>query len=126
LSTGGQSAPRKTSGRKTAGIAIAGGGGGLIVVGGIFGLIARNQAKKVETAATNNGRFDPSVESLGKTAQALQWVGYGLGLAGVVTGLILYATAPSQQETQQPPPHVAVAPSAVPGAGGAISLHVTF
>jgi tetratricopeptide (TPR) repeat protein len=118
-------APRKSSARKTTAIAIAGIGGGLIVVGGIFGLVALNQAKKVETAATNGDRFDPSVETVGKNAQALQWLGYGLGIAGVVTGLILYATAPSQQETAAPP-RVAVAPLAVPGAGGALSLHVTF
>jgi tetratricopeptide (TPR) repeat protein len=123
--TGAPPAARKWSGRRIAGAAIAGGGGGLMVVGGIFGLVARNQAKKVETAASRGDRFDPAVESLGKTAQTLQWIGYGLGAAAVVTGLVLYVTAPVQEETQ-PPPRVTVAPLAVPGSGGALSLHVTF
>ena len=49
--------PQK-SGRKTAGITLAAVGGGVVVVGAVFGLIARSQSKKVETA----DRFDPGAE----------------------------------------------------------------
>ena len=84
-------AVRPGSGRRTAGVALAAAGGGLVVVGAIFGLVAKNQSNKVENATV----FDPSAQSLGKTAQTLQWVGYLVGAAGLATGLFLYATAPS-------------------------------
>jgi tetratricopeptide (TPR) repeat protein len=113
----------KKSGRKKVGIVLVAGGGAMVLVGAIFGLVARSQSTKVETAANNGERFDPSVESLGKSSQALQWVGYGIGIAAAVTGLILYATAPSATETAAP--QVAIAPVAVPGLTGG-ALRVTF
>jgi tetratricopeptide (TPR) repeat protein len=113
-----------SSGRRTAGIAIAAAGGGLFVVGAIFGLVARNQSKKVETAANNNERFDPSVESLGKASQALQWVGLTVGAVAVAAGLILYTTSPAGTE-QPPPPPIALAPLVARDGGGAL-LRVSF
>jgi hypothetical protein len=96
----------------------------LFVVGAIFGLVARNQSKKVETAAKNNQAFDPSVESLGKASQSLQWVGLTVGAVAVAAGLILYATAPAGTE-QPPPPRIALAPVVAGDCGGAL-LRVTF
>jgi hypothetical protein len=113
----------KKSVRKKVGVVLVAGGGALIVVGAIFGLVAKSQSTKVETAAANGERFDPSVESVGKSSQALQWVGYGLGAVAAVTGVILYVTAPPAMEP--PGPQVAIAPIAVPGLTGGV-LRVTF
>ena len=78
----------------------------------------------MESTAAARGIYDPSVESLGKTMEVLQWVGYGLGLAAVATGVILYVTAPTGEASAAPPP-IALTPVAGPGLGGA-SLRVTF
>ena len=94
------------------------------MVGAVFGLVARSQSKKVESAASNNQRFDPSVESLGKTSQTLQWVGYGVGIAAVAAGLILYATAPPATESVTLR-QIAIAPLISRDAGGGL-LQVTF
>lgn len=118
----GSSAPAAKSGRRTAGLAIAGVGAGLFVVGAIFGAVAKSQSKKVEDAAKAGDRFDPSVEKLGKNAQTLQWVGYVLGVAGIATGIVLYATAPRPETSA---PSVALAPMIGPTAGGAL-VQVTF
>lgn len=111
------------SGRQTAGIVLAASGAGLFVVGAVFGLVARSQSNKVETAASNRDVFDPGVQSLGKTSQTLQWVGYGVGMAAVATGVILYVTAPKAEE--QSGPRVAWQPLLSPHLGGA-ALRVTF
>ncbi len=110
----------QASGRKTAGITIAAIGGGVVVVGAVFGLIARSQSKKVENA----DRFDPAAESWGKTSETLQWVGYGVGAAAAITGVILYATAPRPLEAVAPP-QVAIAPLVGSNSGGAL-LRVSF
>lgn len=110
--------------RRKLAMIIGGGGVGLMVVGAIFGGVAKSQSSKVESTAASRGTYDPSVESLGQTAEVVQWVGYGLGLAAVATGVILYATAPTGETTAAPPP-VAVAPLAGPGLGGAL-VRVTF
>jgi tetratricopeptide (TPR) repeat protein len=121
-----EAAPDAGAGRRKLGLIVAGSGGGLVVVGMIFGGVAKGQSDKVEKAAANHDDFDPSVESLGKTAEVLQWVGYGLGLAAVATGLILYATAPSGNETGAQP-RVAFSPMPTPALDGAgASLRVAF
>ncbi|MES1205971.1 MAG: hypothetical protein ABUS79_08535, partial [Pseudomonadota bacterium] len=94
--------PQK-SGRRTAGIVIAAAGGGLFVVGAIFGAIAKSQGSKIETAADNGERYDPSVQSLGKSAEGIQWLGYGLGAIAIATGIVLVATAPRQVEAAPAP-----------------------
>ena len=113
------------SGRRTAGIVLTGTGAGVMVVGAIFGLVTRSQSNKVETAANNGQAFDPSVQRLGKTSQTLQWVGYLVGGAALVAGVVLYATAPSAGSEPAPAPRVAVVPVVGPGTGGAL-LRMTF
>ena len=115
-----QEPPR--SGRKTAAVVIAASGGAVFLLGAVFGAVARSQSKKVETTAQNSGTFDPSVESLGKSSETLQWVGYGLGLAAVATGVVLYVTAPKPESGGA---RVALAPLMTPRAGGAL-LRVSF
>lgn len=98
-------------------------GGGLFVVGVVFGLVARSQSQKVESTAADHSNFDPSVQSLGKTSEALQWVGYGLGLTAMAAGLVLYLTAPPPEAVEAP--RVALAPLVSHDLEGAL-LRVSF
>jgi tetratricopeptide (TPR) repeat protein len=107
---------------RNAAIALSVAGGALVVTGAVFGLVAQSQAKKVETAAANGDKFDPSVESLGRNAVVLQWVGYGLGVAALATGLILFN---SHAEASAPPQRVAASAMAGRGLAGA-QVRVTF
>ena len=93
------------------------------MTGAIFGLVAQSQAKKVETTAANSGKFDPSVESLGRNAVVIQWVGYGLGVAALATGLVLLNSRP--EATNAEPPRVAATAMAGRGLAGAL-VRVTF
>jgi len=100
--------------------------GGVFLVGGaISGLIARAESKKVEDAAQQHLQFDPSVQRLGKGAELFQWIGYGVGAAGLALGLILYETAPSPTGEAGTSRQVAVTPLAGPGLGGAL-VRVAF
>ena len=113
----------RSSGRKTTGLVIGAVGGGLLVVGVVFGLVARSQSQKVESAAAAHSNFDPSVQGLGKTSEALQWVGYGLGLTAVAAGLVVYLMAPAPEAVAAP--RVALEPMASHDLGGAL-LRVSF
>jgi len=110
------------AGHRNAGIALCAVGGGLIVTGAIFGLVAKNQAKKVEDAAHNGDPFDPSVESLGRTSVVLQWIGYGIGAAALVTGVVLLNSHPTENGSGT---RVAALPMAGPGFGGGL-VQVAF
>jgi hypothetical protein len=114
-------APR--SSRKKAGIVIAAIGGAFLVGGAVSGIVTWSSSRSVQRASENGEAFDPSVESTGRAAAVLQWVGYGIGAAGVAVGLILVATAPSAREG--PPPPVAALPLIGPGLGGA-AVRMTF
>jgi tetratricopeptide (TPR) repeat protein len=64
---------------------IAGGVGvACLVAGGIFTGLAASKFSSTES------QYDANVESAGKTYQALQWVGYGLGAAGIATAVVLF------------------------------------
>lgn len=99
-------------------------GGAFVVGGAICGLVARSESKKVEDAAAAHQAFDPSVEKAGHHAETAQWIGYGIGAAGLAVGVILIATSPSSSETASQN-RVALAPLAGPGLGGAL-MRVTF
>ena len=107
------------------GVIVASIGGAFVITGAICGLIARAEAKKVEDAAANHEAFDPSVEKTGRNAQTAQWIGYGIGAAGLAVGVILFATSPSASAETAPRNRVALAPLAGPGLGGAL-MRVTF
>jgi len=96
-----------------------------VITGAICGLIAKAEAKKVEDAAANHDAFDPAVEKTGRNAQTAQWIGYGIGAAGLAVGVILIATSPSASAERAPQNRVALAPLAGPGLGGAL-MKVTF
>jgi len=116
--------PAASTGHRTAGVVVASIGGAFVVGGFICGLIARAEAKKVEDAASAHAAFDPSVEKAGRNAETAQWIGYGIGAAGLAVGVILIATSHPASETA-PQSRVALAPLAGPGLGGAL-MRVTF
>jgi len=64
---------------------IAGGAGiACLAAGGIFTGLAVSKFSSTES------QYDPSAESAGKTYAGLQWVGYGLGVAGGATAAVLF------------------------------------
>ncbi|HEY8926577.1 MAG TPA: tetratricopeptide repeat protein [Polyangia bacterium] len=115
--------PAPRSARRKAGIIVASIGGGFLLGGAISGLVTWSESKQLEKAAQNHDTFDPSVESSGRTAAVLQWVGYGVGAAAVGVGIILIATAPSSGDADSR--RVAALPLVGPGLGGA-QLRMSF
>ena len=67
---------------------------GVAAIGGgvAFGLAARSAATAVAS------QYDPNRESAGKRDATLQWVGYGVGAAALVTGVILLVRGPGEPE----------------------------
>ncbi|MEA2697049.1 MAG: hypothetical protein QOI66_1320, partial [Myxococcales bacterium] len=73
------------------------GGAAFIAVGIAYGLAARSAADAVSQ------QYSATTESDGKRDVTLQWIGYGVGGAALVTGALLYwhgmtAAAPSSSE----------------------------
>lgn len=122
---GATEAPPRSRRQNTA-IAIASIGGGLILTGAVFGLIAENAENRIEEAGRNQEPFRPGVDRLGRFSETMQWVGYGVGLAAVATGLVLYVTgrdsSPDAPAFNRP---VALTPLVSASARGA-ALEVTF
>jgi hypothetical protein len=65
-------------------------GGGLFLVGLIEGGRAVGAANQINDAAKNGGQFDPSIESRGKSAQAVEVVCLTLGVLAGAAGGALY------------------------------------
>jgi hypothetical protein len=67
---------------------------GVAAIGGgvAFGLAARSAATAVAS------QYDPNRDSAGKRDATLQWVGYGVGAAALVTGVILLVRGPGEPE----------------------------
>ena len=67
---------------------------GVAAIGGgiAFGLAARSAATAVAS------QYDPNRDSAGKRDATLQWVGYGVGAAALVTGVILLVRGPGEAE----------------------------
>lgn len=64
---------------------IGGAGIAALAMGGVFTYLYRDAFADTET------RYNPDRESAGKTYSYLQFVGYGLGVAGITTAIILLA-----------------------------------
>ena len=96
-----------SSGRKVAAWVLVGVGVAALATGGVFTGLALKDFSDVEK------KYDRGKESQGKTYAALQWVGYGVGGAAVVTAVILLATG------RDAPKSVALAPTVGPGIAGA-------
>jgi hypothetical protein len=76
-------------------------------LGGAFTYLALSDFSDVEK------KYDPSKDSQGKTWAKVQWVGYGVGAAAIVTAVILLATG------KDAPKSVALTPAVGPGMAGA-------
>jgi hypothetical protein len=102
-----------------------------VISGGVFGLLVRSAENKIESAPGRGEAFDPDTDKAGRRWEVLQWIGYGVGAAAVIGGIVLIATARPPVEaappapSPAPPPRVTLAPLLGPQAGGAI-LRVAF
>jgi tetratricopeptide (TPR) repeat protein len=74
------------SGLRTAGVVTAGIGAAGAIAGVVLNLKANKLAKSIEPPNT----YDRSTESSRKNYETFSWVSYGAGVAGLVTGAILY------------------------------------
>jgi tetratricopeptide (TPR) repeat protein len=92
------SPPPPDSGRtyRIAGIATAGAGVAFVAIGLAYGAAAKNAADSVSV------QYNADTESAGKRDATLQWVGYGVGVAALATGAILYVHGmPSNKAPEQ-------------------------
>jgi hypothetical protein len=78
-----------------------------LATGGVFTGLALKDFSDIEK------KYDRGKESQGKTYAAVQWVGYGVGGAAIVTAVILLATGKDASQS------VALAPTVGPGIAGA-------
>jgi tetratricopeptide (TPR) repeat protein len=76
-------------GLRIAGIVSGSVGAAALVIGAIFGISARSIANDV-AADDAQHRYDRSKDERGKLFSNLQWVGYGVGVAGIAAGGVLY------------------------------------
>jgi tetratricopeptide (TPR) repeat protein len=97
-----------SGGRKVAAWVLGGVGVAALAAGGVFTGLALKDFSDIEK------KYDRGKESQGKTYATLQWVGYGVGGAAVVTAVILLATG------RDAPKSVALAPTVGPGIAGAV------
>lgn len=94
---------RPLSGRRTAGLVLAGTGLVGLVVGGTFGVLAimnENQARKVCTGSTCAAGSDGVMHSnRAVTFGTVSTVGFVAGSVLLATGVVLYLTAPASDHT---------------------------
>lgn len=96
--------PGTRSGVSVPGVVLAVVGVAAIGGGVAFGLAARSAASAVAS------QYDPNRESAGKRDATLQWVGYGVGAAALVTGVILLVRGPGEPEASSSPVQVGFGP----------------
>jgi tetratricopeptide (TPR) repeat protein len=120
-------APPSDSGRKfrIAGLATAGGGAVLMLLGIYEYTRASSASDDIEAAARANQAFDPAVEDRGKSAETLQWVFYGLGTAAIAAGAGLWFYGQHVTATETTTWRVSLAPTIAPHHGGA-TLRISF
>jgi tetratricopeptide (TPR) repeat protein len=123
--------PAETSsdpGRKfrIAGMATAGVGAVLTVLGIVEWRRAVKASSDIEDAAVAGMSFDPAVEDRGKSAETLQWVFYGLGTLAIAggAGLWFYGQHVSAAEATTTW-RVSLAPTLAPSHTGA-TLRISF
>jgi hypothetical protein len=84
-----------------------------LATGGVFSYLASTNFSDIKK------KYDPGKESQGKTYATVQWIGYGVGGAAIVTAVILLLT--SKDTTNS----VVLVPSVGPSIAGA-ALSGTF
>lgn len=98
-------APRARGGVSVPGVVLTVAGVAAIGGGVAFGLAAHSAATAVAS------QYDPTRESAGKRDATLQWVGYGVGAAALVTGVILLVRGPGEPEAGSSSVQVGLGPS---------------
>jgi len=123
-----QPMPQADPGRKfrIAGLATAGGGGLLMLIGVLEYTVAKKASQDVEKAAKNNESFDPAVEDRGKSAEKMQWVFYGLGTLAVAAGAGLWFYGQHVTAAETTTWRVSLAPTLGPNGLGGATLRVNF
>src|SRR4029077_4392257 len=108
-----------------AGLATAGAGALMMVIGIVEWRRAVSASNDIETAGKAGDAFDPAVQDRGKSAEKAQWVFYGLGVlaAGAGVGLWFYGQHLTAAETTTW--RVSLAPAVGPNQGGA-TLRIAF
>jgi hypothetical protein len=98
---------------------------GVVAVGAgvVFSVLTQSTKQQVESDG-RSGFFDPSKDSDGRTYASMQWVGYGVGAAGILTAAIMYVVGGSKSQPSGGGT-VAVVPAVGPGQGGVL-LHGSF
>jgi tetratricopeptide (TPR) repeat protein len=110
---------------RIAGVATAGAGAVMILVGFAEGARAHSAATQIEHDASMGKAFDPAVESRGKSAEKAQWWLLGLGVAAGATGGALWYYGTHLTAEARAAGTVSFAPVVGPGHGGAL-MRVTF
>jgi len=110
---------------RIAGLATAGAGAVMWVIGIIEWRRAVKASSDIEDAAVGGQAFDPAVQDRGKSAETAQWVFYGLGAVaiGAGAGLWFYGQHLTAKETTTW--RVSLAPAVGPTTGGA-TLRIVF
>jgi hypothetical protein len=102
---------------RTWGIVTGSVGVAAVGAGVAFGLLTGSTKQQVESDV-RNGFFDHDKDANGRLYETLQWVGYGVGAALLVTGGLLtyfgYSAAPAPASRS-----VSLLPAILPGGGGA-------
>jgi len=119
--------PATDSGRKfrIAGLATAGAGAVMMVVGIVEWRRAVSASNEIEDAARNNQAFDPAVEDRGKSAETMQWVFYGIGTLALGAGAGLWFYGQHVTATETTTWRVSLAPTISPNQSGA-TLRISF
>jgi hypothetical protein len=123
----------KGRGLRYAGIGCGILGAAALASGIVFSLLTSTANQDVENKTRNDTVPSSAVHGSlqnGPIYETLQWVGYGVGAASVITGAVLYymgrkATEPAPAAAPQPEATVAVAPLLLTGGAGAV-MHLSF
>lgn len=106
------------SGLRIAGMVVAGVG----VAGLIAGVALNLKANSVADSITPPNTYQRSTESTRKNYEALSWLGYGVGVAGLATGAVVFGLGWSRKSSGH---GLAVMPALGPGLAG-VTLGRTF
>jgi len=110
--------PPSGNSQRTAGLVVAGVGVVGVAVGSVFGLKARSKWNDAQSHCEARLCDDAGVSltSDAKTAATLSTIGFGVGMVGLVTGAVLWLSAPSK--SKDPVGSIGLAPLAGPAATG--------
>jgi len=93
---------------------IGGAGVACLGLGGLFTYLSQS------AFSDTRAQYNPDRESAGRTYSGLQFVGYGLGAAGIVTAIVMLSL-----ERSSTPGRVSLVPAVGPQLAGA-QLHVSY